>query len=68
MISQKEINTDPKSKKQEDIEKEIEKESEEKEDVLSDSYEYNPSDEENRPDLDDEYNKDLADDDDDFLK
>ena len=67
MISQKEINTDPKSKKQEDIEKEIEKESEEKEDVLSDSYEYNPSDEENRPDLDDEYNKDLADDDD-FLK
>ena len=67
MISQKEINTDPKSKKQEDIEKEIEKESEEKEEVLSDSYEYNPSDEENRPDLDDEYNKDLADDDD-FLK
>ena len=67
MINQKETNTDPKSKKQEDIEKEIVKESEEKEEVLSDSYEYNPSDEENRPDLDDEHNKDLADDDD-FLK
>ena len=66
-MSQREIKTDPKSKKQEDIEKEIEMESEEKEDVLSDSYEYNPSDEENRPDLDDEYKKDLADDDD-FLK
>lgn len=67
MISQKEINTDPKSKKQKDIEKEIEKESEEKEEVLSKSYEYKPADEENNPDLDDEYNKDLADDDD-FLK
>ena len=67
MVTQKESKTDPKSKKQEDIEKEIEKESEEKEEVLSESYEYKPDDEENQPDLDDEYNKDLADDDD-FLK
>ena len=68
MISQKEINTDPKSKKQEDIEKEIEKESEEKEEVLSDSYEYNPSDEENNPDLDDEYKRENLEDNNDFLK
>ena len=68
MISQKEINTDPKSKKQKDIEKEIEKESEEKEEVLSKSYEYKPADEENNPDLDDEYKRENLEDNNDFLK
>ena len=67
-MSQKEIEIAPKSKKQEDIEKEIEKESEEKEEVLSDSYEYNPSDKENDPDLDDEYKRDDLEDNNDFLK
>ena len=68
MMNQKEIKTDPKSKKQEDIEKEIEKESEEKEEVLSESYEYKPVDEANRPDLDDEYNRENLEDNNDFLK
>ena len=68
MMSQKEIKIDPKSKKQEDFQKEIEKESEEKEEVLSESYEYKPVDEANRPDLDDEYNRENLEDNNDFFK
>lgn len=62
-----EIKSDPKSKKDQEVEKQIEKESEEKEDVLSEAYEYKPVDEENRPDLDDEY-KNEGSGNDDFLK
>ena len=68
MISQKENKTDPKSKKLKDIEKEIEKDSEEKEDVLSESYEYKPVDDDSRPDLDDEYLKEDSGDESEFLK